>query len=400
MKAMDRKFIFRMVYRNLKSRKLRTLLTLSGIVIAISAIIFLLSFALGIEKLVTNEVSKGNALLLLDVGTGNSQLVILDNETISEIRNLENVRSVSGLISVGAKAQSDNRTADISFYGTDRQYLSWSGLNIKEGQNLSDSKTKYVVVNTAYLNLLDVSPAEALGQNIEFAFTIPRELSQTEKERTVENQEYIVVGVVQDDSAPKAYTNYQNLVNIGASNYSQLKVEVTSKNQVGQARKQIEGMGLRTQYVGDTVLQIEQVFLIFKIILAGFGIVALIVALLGMFNTLTISLLERIKEVALLKMLGIKRKDIKKIFITEATLFGIVGGLVGLSIGVILSQVANIILNYYATKSGGESVSVFYYSWEYLLIIFVLSFLVSFMTGFYPARKATKIDPLEVLRYE
>ncbi|MDD5693245.1 MAG: ABC transporter permease [Patescibacteria group bacterium] len=397
---MDRRFILRIVYKNLRSRKLRTLLTLSGIVIAISAIVFLLSFALGIEKLVTNEVTKGDAFLLLDVGTGNSQLVKLDEKTISEIKDLADVRTVSGIINIGAKAQAKDRTADISFYGTDKQYLSWSGLTLQSGQSLSDNARKTIVINTAYAKLLQLSPQDALGQGIKFDFTIPKELNDLSEEKVVEGQNYVVVGVVQDDSAPKAYTHYQNLIDLGATSYSQLKVEANSKNQIEKVRKQIESTGLKTQYVGDTVSQIEQVFVIFKVVLASFGFVALIVALLGMFNTLTISLLERIKEIALMKMLGMRNKDIKKIFVTEATIFGIAGGLFGLFVGIILSQIANMILNYYATRSGGEPVSVFYYSLKYILIIFAASFLVSFVTGFYPARKATKIDSLEVLRYE
>ena len=76
-------------------------------------------------------------------------------------------------------------------------------------------------------------------------------------------------------------------------NYSQFKVEVDSKDYVPAVRKQIENMGLKTQYVGDTVEQINQVFNVFRGILAAFGLVVLFVATLGMFNTLTISLLVR-----------------------------------------------------------------------------------------------------------
>jgi ABC-type antimicrobial peptide transport system permease subunit len=159
-------------------------------------------------------------------------------------------------------------------------------------------------------------------------------------------------------------------------------------------------MGLKTQYVGDTVSQINQVFGIFRAVLAAFGVITLIVAILGMFNTLTISLLERIKEVALMKMLGMRRKDINSIFLTESVLLGLAGGIFGMLLGVLAGKIVNLILNHYARNMGGEAVTVFYSPVIFIVAIVAVSILVGFLTGIYPARRAVKVKALDVLRYE
>ena len=119
-----------------------------------------------------------------------------------------------------------------------------------------------------------------------------------------------------------------------------------------------------------------------------------------MFNTLTISLLERIKEIALMKMLGMRRRDINNIFLTESIILGLVGGVFGLLLGVLAGKVANIVFNNYAKSMGGEAVSVFYYPVALLACIVLGSFLVGVLTGLYPARRAVKVKSLDVLRYE
>jgi len=216
----------------------------------------------------------------------------------------------------------------------------------------------------------------------------------------VPNQSYKAVGIVNDDSSPKIYANYDNLRKIGLLNYSQFKVEVSDKNKVPEIRKQIENMGLKTQYVGDTVAQINQVFGIFRAILVAFGLITLIVSVLGMFNTLTISLLERIKEIALMKMLGMRKKDINNIFLTESIMLGFTGGIIGIILGVLSGKAINCVLNYYAKSMGGDPVTVFYSPWSFILIIIVISILIGLLTGLYPARRAVKVKSLDVLRYE
>jgi putative ABC transport system permease protein len=136
------------------------------------------------------------------------------------------------------------------------------------------------------------------------------------------------------------------------------------------------------------------------VILAGFGLITLLVSLLSMFNTLTISLMERTKEVALMKIMGMRKINVRGIFLTESIILGISGGVVGILFGLICSEAVNLVLAKLAIKAGGETVSVFYYPLGLVVCIFAVSFILGVVTGLYPARRAAKIDSLEALRYE
>ena len=138
----------------------------------------------------------------------------------------------------------------------------------------------------------------------------------------------------------------------------------------------------------------------FRASLAAFGLIALVVAALGTFNTLTISLLERTREVGLFKALGMDNKSIYKLFISEALIIGVLGGVIGLIIGGSLAEFINWILKMLAMRAGAEPLNVFVTPWSFALLVATFSVLVGFLTGWYPARRAVKINPLDALRYE
>jgi len=397
---MDKLFMLRFAFRNLKLHRLRAILTLLGVIIGISAIVFLVSFAFGIEKLVTNEVTSGDAFRLIDVGTGNSEIITLTDTTAASIKELGGVKDIYSMASVGAKSKIGDKSMDISFYGASSGFLDKSGIKVSKGTTWS-GKGKEILVNSAFVKFWDTNSSEdILGKNTTFDIIIPKELIEKTDNEQISDQEYQVVGIINDDSSPKVYTDFDNLRKLGIASYSQFKVEVNSKDAVPHIRKQIENMGLKTQYVGDTVSQINQVFGIFRAILAAFGLVTLIVAVLGMFNTLTISLLERIKEIALMKMLGMRRKDINNIFLTESVMLGFSGGIFGLILGISAGKIVNMILNHYAKSMGGETVSVFYAPASFVIAIMIISIFIGLLTGLYPARRAVKVKSLDVLRFE
>lgn len=396
---MDKLFLIEFAYRNLKQHRLRAILTLLGVIIGVSAIVFLVSFAFGIQKLVTEEVSSGDAFLLIDVGTGNSQIVTLSDTAADKIKAIGGVKDVYKVATIGAKAKIGNNSMDVSFYGTTPEYMEKAAVRINKGAGLTGNGDD-IVVNTAFIKFWNSDPNAILGNTAQFDLLIPKELIGNTENLAVSNATFRAVGIVNDDSSPKIYTNYSSLAKHNLTSYSQFKIEVSDKNKVAEIRKQVETMGYKTQYVGDTVTQINQVFGIFRAILAAFGIITLIVSILGMFNTLTISLLERIKEIALMKMLGMRKKDINNIFLTESVMLGFTGGIVGILLGVAAGKAINWLLNYYASSMGGEPVTVFYSPWSFIVIIVVISILIGLLTGLYPARKAVRVKSLDVLRYE
>jgi len=401
---MDKRFLIKLAFKNLMTHKLRTILTLTGVIIGISAIVFLVSFGYGIEKMVTKEVTGGNAFELIDVGTENSQIIELNDETIGKIKEITYIDKIEPIINTGAEAIKEDQKADAAIYGASAQYMDWAGIKVKWGETLkdeTDSSVKYAVANTACTQFWGMSdPAQSIGREGKVDVVIPKELSTKGESETKKEQTFQIVGVINDSSSPQVYVNRKDFTDYGVNKYSQAKVQISDPNKADQVRKQIENMGFQTQYVGDTVAQIEEVFGIFKIVLASFGLIALIVAALGMFNTLTISLLERTKEVALLKILGTKKEDVSKIFLVEALAVGTVGGALGIILGYVLGIIANSILNHLAIQAGGEMIKVFAYPLTFLLGVFIFSFIVGLLTGLYPARRATKINALDVLRYE
>lgn len=394
---MDKIFILKFAVKNLRFRLLRTMLTLGGIAVGISSIVFLAAFTFGLENLVTQSISGGDAFTYLDVGIGNSQIVKINDETVKKIAGLQSVGSVEKSVSVPAKAKVTEVATDISFYGTSAKYLNWSNTRIDSGQSLTTDDSK-VLVNTAFLKILS-GDEENIGKKIKLDIILPKELTGSES-ASLSDQEFEIAGIVKDETGAKVYANIGTLSDTGLINFNQLKVEIKDRDEIDRVRKSIENMGLTTEYIGDTVDEIQSVFGVFRLILISFGLLALVVAVMGMFNTLTISLMERIKEVALLKVFGISRRNLKLIFWVESSLFGVLGGLLGILCGVLLGSMANSVVNHYALRSGGDAVGLFYYPVGFIVLIFFSSFLVGFLTGIYPAHKAIKVDTLDVLRYE
>lgn len=399
---MDRKFLLKLALKNLFAHRMRTILTLVGIVIGISAVVFLISFGSGIQKLVTEQITGSDAFQLIDVGTGNSQVVKFNQDLLAKISSTGGISSIETITNLGAKAKKDGGgTMDTAFFATSPEYIDWSGKKVRFGDLLPKGESDKIVVNTAYLAFLTDKKAESvLGMKVKFDILVPKELSKNDEVKTYTDQEFEIVGIIKDDSSPSVYANLSVTGGWGLESYSQAKVRITDRSKVDGIRRQIEAHGLKTQYVGDTVSQVEQVFAVFKIVLGSFGFIALLVALLGMFNTLTISLLERIKEVALMKILGMSGRDVRNLFIAEALMLGISGGVIGIVWGVALGKIANLILNIFAVRSGGEAVSVFSYPFNLILAIVLTAVLVGFITGIYPARRAARVNALDVLRYE
>lgn len=398
---MKQRIIIKLALKNLWSHRLRTTLTILGVTIGISSIIFLVSLGYGLEQLVTNQVANFDAFTIVDVPSANISTIKIDDISLERIRKLGHVKETASVINVAGriKEEKSDSTAETIITGGTFDYWKLSNTVVDSGHlPLKDNE---IVVNKAVINLLG-NDTNWLNKKLLLDVIIPADLRAQETDGLKENKDISVIvrGIIEESESPIVLISSGLMKKSGAVKYSSLKVKVDDRKNVEKLRKQLENLGFSTEYVGDTVDQISQVFSLFRIILGGFGLIALIVAALGTFNTLTISLLERTREVGLFKALGMRNKEIYKLFLAESMLIGTFGGFVGLALGLILGKVINLVLSILAQSSNADTISLFVTPWFFAVGVAVFSIVVGFLTGWYPSRRAVKIDPLDALRYE
>lgn len=267
--------------------------------------------------------------------------------------------------------------------------------------SLGNNAIKQAVVNVAMLNILGIKEQDAVGKTFQATFTATGNLLANPSQKLQSHPAtYTIVGVIAGDKTPIFYVPFIDLRSMGITNFSQARISVASKGELTKARRQIESEGFTTTSVADTVAQINGVFAAAQTVLALLGFVALAVASLGMFNTLTVSLLERTREVGLMKAMGMKSEEVKELFLTESLIMSFFGGIFGLLLGFILGEILSILLSVFAVFKGVGFVQVSYIPVTFIFVILGLSLLVGLVTGIYPARRATKISALNALRYE
>lgn len=265
----------------------------------------------------------------------------------------------------------------------------------------NDYQDLEAVVNRSFLKVLNLKENEALGKTFQITFIATGKLLGPDKNRLESMPiEYQIIGVTPDEKTPLFYVPFVHLKSLGLNNYSQLKIVVDKESNLQAVRQKIEAQGFATASVTDTVAQINNLFGTARTILALLGLVALCVAALGMFNTLTVSLLERTREIGLLKAMGMKTDEVKDLFLAESMIMGSLGGVLGLVLGLVVGKILEFALSAFALLNGAGTISIVSIPIPFVLLIIILSFLVGVLTGLYPASRARKISALNALRYE
>lgn len=265
---------------------------------------------------------------------------------------------------------------------------------------LSDSALRQAVVNTSMLKVLGISNEEAVGKKFTAAYQVVGNLLDTDERLESTPTEYTILGVIPEESAPFFYVPFIDLRSLGVLNFSQAKIVSSDKNSLAKVRQQVESLGFSTSSVADTVEQIDRLFATIRTLLALLGMVALSVAALGMFNTLTVSLLERTREVGLMKAMGMKSQEVRELFLTESMIMGFFGGLLGILLGYIAGKLAGLGLSIFSLSQGQGFINISHIPFSFIVVVFLLSLIVGIFTGIYPALRATKISALDALRYE
>jgi putative ABC transport system permease protein len=142
------------------------------------------------------------------------------------------------------------------------------------------------------------------------------------------------------------------------------------------------------------------VFAVFDLFLGIFGSLALVVASLGIVNTLVMAILERRREIGILKALGAADRDVRRLFFVEAGAMGLLGGICGVVIGWLIGHAINLGTNIYLARRDLPAISVTAVPWWMVAAAIGFSILVSLAAGMYPASRAARLDPVQALRYE
>jgi len=394
------RILISIAFKNLFHKKLRTTLTILGVVVGIGAVVFLLAFGYGLRNLVTNQVVDSSSIRTIDITQANVDLIKLDSKAENDIATYTDVESVSRVFNYAGQIETSGAKTGVVVYGTDQQYMDLSSFELVAGPNISLKDKGKAVVNTSFLKAIGLDNYQkVVNQKIEIEVKIPeKDLPEGTKDNTLD-LELTIASVVESGSGAEVFVPSEVFTDRGIDNASQAKILVANKMAVSDLQKRISSLGYTTSSPLNTVESIDQVFGILNLLFLGFGSIGLLIAVLGMFNTLTITLLERTKEIGLMRTLGARKKDIRRLFIIESMGLSFIGGALGVITAFTLSRGVNYFLNSLANSRGlGESISVFSFKGTLLLEVMVFSAMLGMVVVYLPARRAARMSPIDALR--
>jgi putative ABC transport system permease protein len=159
-------------------------------------------------------------------------------------------------------------------------------------------------------------------------------------------------------------------------------------------------MGFSTFSILDATRSLRRFFAVLDLFLGIFGSLALAVAALGIVNTLVMAILERRREIGIMKAIGASDGDVKKLFLAEAAVMGLVGGMLGVALGWAMGQLINAGANVYLHRQNLPSEELWAVPWWLVVGAIAFAIVISMISGLYPAARAAKLDPVQALRYE
>ncbi len=182
--------------------------------------------------------------------------------------------------------------------------------------------------------------------------------------------------------------------------YSSISVRVKDPKQVESVENAIKKMGFNAFSILDATRSLRQFFAVLDLFLGIFGSLALAVASIGIVNTLVMAILERRREIGIMKAIGASDGDVRKLFFAEAGAMGILGGIAGVALGWTIGHVINFGTNIYLKRQALPPEHFWAVPWWLVGAAVAFAFVVSLVSGLYPAGRAARLDPVQALRYE
>jgi putative ABC transport system permease protein len=439
---------------NLWKKKLRTFLTTSGVVIGIGALVCMFAFGQGVQRNVTEQFNKLDLFNYVNVyargslrhggphhdpdeeggppmesGVADANAPRLDTAFLEEVKKIEGVEAAFAELRFPAQVRLADKEQFVLV-----QVLSADvcrPMPLRAGRCYDSNEPNGLIISESLVRRLGVNePSQAVGRPIEVAtltldFRLPSLLrmvfSSGDQALPIARESYrfTITGVAErmpfggmGDAyiQPEAAAGMRKLsvTSISdffrpageAANYPSITVKVKSLRDIAPVKKELESRGFRTWALADQLDQMRIGFLIMDMVLIAIGMIGVTVASLGIINTMVMSILERYREIGIMKAVGATDGDVQRIFLFESGGIGLLGGLLGLALGRVVSLIINEVVNAIISRQAAPRMEYFSFPWWLCLGAVTFSILVSLIAGILPTRRAARVDPVVALRHD
>ncbi len=439
--------------RNLCEALLRNALTTLGVAVGVASLVAILSIGVGLQQLASKRLTQSGLFDTIFVtaksnfrGMGRPQREVqsdkpprpLDEDARHELEKLPNVIEVYPQVRFFTEVRFNNKPYATVVAGMPESSRNSGAFDGMQGNFFSSANANEAILQIEFAKDLSDKPPSLLGQDLTLRYAereaipaaagdasahtgdpgggfsvVPKELHLkiTGIVETEPAAGYGGVGnarlLIPLDTASKLRAAQVNdLRDIVRGNtaskavYPSLSVRARSPSQVGVLEASIKNLGFNAFSLLDASKSLQIFFSVFDSLLGIFGALALTVATLGIVNTLVMAILERRREIGVLKALGATDSDVRQLFFVEAGIIGFFGGILGVGFGWLLGRAITFGTNVYLKRQNLNPIELTSVPWWLMIAALALGVVVSLLAGLYPASRAAKLNPVDALRYE
>jgi len=390
---MDFKMAVKVALKNIRTNKMRTFLTMLGIIIGVSAVIILVSVAQGTTENITKRIeSLGTNLLSISIrGRGTEDSISM--EEIEKLKNKKGIDSVAPVVNGNVTVKYETKTMDVTLEGVDQNYSNVRNHHSEYGRAINpidvEYRQKIVLLGSEVKNEL-FGDANPIGEKIQ-----------------INGNDFKVVGVLEEKGSSLGGNNDEKILIpistaqrfLRTTGIRNIYIQATSADIVEDVQVEVENFLLkkfnndedayRVFNQAEMLSTMGEVTNNMTMMLGGIAAISLLVGGIGIMNIMLVSITERTREIGIRKAIGAKRKDILIQFLLESAVISGLGGLIGVLLGI---GGSDLLTRFFSLNT---KISPFI-----LIISYSFSIIVGMFFGIYPASKASKLKPVDALRFE
>ena len=448
--------------RNLREAVLRNSLTTLGVAVGVASLVAMLSLGVGLQTLASQRLTRSGLFDAVFVtsqrnfrgprqppppdSAARRESRALDDDARQQLSKLSNVTEVYPQIRFITDVRYVGKSESTSVLGLPDSSRSSGAFEGMTGKYFSSPTAEEAILQIEFAKLLSDQPASLVGKDLTLRYAergalskgaddealldammgsgksggiSPGGISIVPREKTLR-----IVGITESDPSAgiggfggaRIYLPLKTAEQLHVAqpddlqaflsgnpakpSYMAMTVRVRSPKEVPQVEAAIKQLGFATFSLLDATKSLRLVFTVFDLFLGLFGSLALTVASLGIINTLVMAILERRREIGILKALGATDRDVRSLFFAEAGAMGLFGGVFGVTLGWLIGSALTWGTTIYLHRQNLPGVKISYVPWWLALSAIAFAIVVSLVAGLYPASRAARLNPVEALRYE